>query len=80
MRGAAGDRRPYRDSHSRTATRSRLSRILQAIIAPRLHQRGVTHVVVHRRDLGPERSSESAKIASLQWQDDDGDVYLYKLR
>jgi hypothetical protein len=30
--------------------------------------------------LGPEHSSESAKMASLQWQDDDGDVYLYKLR
>jgi hypothetical protein len=45
-----------------------------------LHQRGVTHVVVHRQQLGPERFAAIAGIASLQWQNDDGDLYVYKLR
>ena len=45
-----------------------------------LHQRGVTHVVVHARALGPEKFAAIAHIASLRWQDDDGEVYLYKLR
>jgi hypothetical protein len=45
-----------------------------------LHQRGVTHVVVHRQALGPQKFAPIAHIASLQWQDDDGEVYLYKLR
>ena len=45
-----------------------------------LHQRGVTHVVVHRRNLDPARFSAIENIASLQWQDDDGENYLYKLR
>jgi hypothetical protein len=45
-----------------------------------LHQRGVTHVVVHRRDLDPAKFAAIKDIASLQWQDDDGDIYLYRLR
>lgn len=45
-----------------------------------LHERGVTHVIVHRSQMYPERFDAIARIASLQWQDDDGEVYLYKLR
>jgi hypothetical protein len=45
-----------------------------------LHQRGVTHVVVHRRNLDPAKFAAIKNIASLQWQDDDGEIYLYRLR
>ena len=45
-----------------------------------LHQRGVTHVVVHRTALDPARFAAIRNIASLQWQDDDGDIYVYRLR
>jgi hypothetical protein len=45
-----------------------------------LHQRGVTHVVVHRRDVDPAKFAAIRNIASLEWQDDDGDIYLYRLR
>jgi hypothetical protein len=45
-----------------------------------LHARGVTHVVVHRTALEPRNFAAISNIASLQWQNDDGDTYLYKLR
>jgi hypothetical protein len=45
-----------------------------------LHQRGVTHVFVHRQELGEQRFAAIRNIASLQWQNDDGEIYLYKLR
>ncbi len=45
-----------------------------------LHGLGVTHVVVHRSRLPADRFAAIAKISSLQLQNDDGEVYLYKLR
>jgi len=49
-----------------------------------LHSRGVTHVVVHRRDFiavaGPGRFAEIARFASLQRIAEDGNIYVYRLR
>jgi hypothetical protein len=45
-----------------------------------LHERGVTHVVVHKSELNPERFAAIAGVSSLQPQDDDGEIYIYKLR
>lgn len=45
-----------------------------------LHQRGVTHVVVHKSRIEPGRFAAISGISSLQWQNDDGEVYIYKLR
>jgi hypothetical protein len=45
-----------------------------------LHQRGVTHVLVHRQELGDGRFAAIANIGSLVLMDDDGEIYLYRLR
>jgi hypothetical protein len=45
-----------------------------------LHERGVTHVVVHKSLLEPERFAAISKISTLQHQNDDGEIYFYKLR
>jgi len=49
-----------------------------------LHDRGVTHVVVHatlfKGMLGPERFDAIGRIASLQPVAEEGDIYVYRLR
>ena len=45
-----------------------------------MHGLGVTHVVVHRSQFPAERFAEISKISSLQWQNDDGEIYIYKLK
>lgn len=45
-----------------------------------LHERGVTHVVVHENDLGRDRFQAIARIASLQLMAEHDDIHIYRLR
>jgi hypothetical protein len=45
-----------------------------------MHQRGVTHVVVHRSSMDPAQFALIKNIASLRWQNDDGEIFIYTLR
>lgn len=45
-----------------------------------LHARGVTHIVVHKREFGADRFDAIAQFASLQPVADDGDIYVYRVR
>ena len=45
-----------------------------------LHERGVTHVIVHRKALGEDRVARIAEIGSLQEIASEGDIAIYRLR
>jgi hypothetical protein len=46
----------------------------------KLHDLGVTHVVVHQQALGAARSAEIARVQSLQQIASEGDITIYRLR
>jgi hypothetical protein len=46
----------------------------------RLHELGVTHVVVHLEALGATRVAEVAKVPTLQPIASEGDITIYRLR
>ena len=45
-----------------------------------LHARGVTHIVVHKRELGANRFEAIGALASLQQVAESGDIHVYRLR
>jgi hypothetical protein len=45
-----------------------------------LHDRGVTHVVVHRKALGEDRVAQIATIHELQEIASEGDIAIYRFR
>ena len=45
-----------------------------------LHDRGVTHIVVHAELFGRDRFDAIARIASLQPVAESGDIHIYRLR
>ena len=45
-----------------------------------LHERGVTHVVVHKSRIEEARFAAISRISSLQPRNDDGEIYIYRLR
>jgi hypothetical protein len=45
-----------------------------------LHERGVTHVIVHRQAFGEDRVQELSTMAGLQQIAAEGDVVIYRLR
>ena len=45
-----------------------------------LHERGVTHIVLHKSQMTPAIFQAVENISSLQWQNDDGEIYIYRLR
>jgi hypothetical protein len=49
-----------------------------ALIA--LHERGVTHVIVHKSEIEPARFARISSISSLQQQSQNGEIYIYRLR
>ncbi len=50
----------------------------QSLIA--LHDRGVTHVIVHRKALGDDRVAQLARIHELQEIASEGDIAIYRFR
>ena len=46
----------------------------------KLHDLGVTHVIVHRQALGEARAAAIARTQSLQEIASDGDIAIYRLR
>jgi hypothetical protein len=46
----------------------------------RLHELGVTHVVVHLQAMGETRAAEIAKAPTLQQIASEGDIMIYRLR
>ena len=46
----------------------------------KLHDLGVTHVIVHRQALGDARAAAIARVQSLQEVASDGDIAIYRLR
>ena len=45
-----------------------------------LHERGVTHVVVHRQALGGDRVAQLAKVHELEEIASEGDIAIYRFR
>lgn len=45
-----------------------------------LHARGVTHIVVHKREFGANRFDAIGHFASLQQVAESGDIHMYRLR
>ena len=45
-----------------------------------LHDRGVTHVIVHRKALGDDRVAQIAGIHELQEIASEGDIAIYRFR
>lgn len=45
-----------------------------------LHERGVTHVVVHRKALGDDRVAQLASVHELQEIASEGDIAIYRFR
>lgn len=45
-----------------------------------LHERGVTHVVVHRTALGPDRVAQIQAVHELQEIASDDDIAIYRIR
>jgi hypothetical protein len=45
-----------------------------------LHDRGVTHVIVHRKALGDDRVAQIARIHELQEIASEGDIAIYRFR
>ena len=66
------------DSYERSYEAAREFPYDQSLI--KLHELGVTHVVVHLEALGATKVAEIAKVPTLQQIASEGDIMIYRLR
>ena len=66
------------DSYERSYDAAREFPSDQSLI--KLHELGVTHVVVHLQALGESRVADLAKVPTLQQIASEGDIIIYRLR
>jgi hypothetical protein len=75
LNGYSGFRPP---SYERSYEAARAFPAEDSLIA--LHDLGVTHVIVHREALGPERADRAEQRHELEQVAADGDIAIYRIR